>query len=180
MKNVKQVTTKKSTAKKEISEGKDKEILKSWVAKAEKFGEKDSIDKFASELVKNYKHDYGTSVHAAAAIAMAAIRKASREFGLTGFQHGEIIHLLMRNEFGIGRKIGTKILDMDHLLFPQFQRNFIELKISKRCAENLRKLAAENIKEAKADKQSLVCSEVMAHWQWIASGNLPAFVTVEE
>ena len=102
MKKVKQVTTKKSAAKKTpekkstskaISEDKDTEILRSWVAKAEKFGEKDSIDEFASELDKKYEHDYGTCVHAAAAVAKAAICKASRMYGLSGFQHGEILHL---------------------------------------------------------------------------------------
>lgn len=188
MKKVKQVTTNNSVAKKtpakkptrkEISESKDTEILKSWVAKAEKFGEKDSIDKFASELVKNYSHDYGTCVHAAAAIAMAAICKASRAFGLTGFQHGCILSLLMRNEFRIGREIGSKILDMDNLLFPQYMRNFVEIKISKRCAENLRNLASAKIKEAKKNN-GIVSKSVFAHWQWIAGGNLPPFVTVED
>ena len=191
MKKENPVTTKKSTTKKSaakktpakkstskaISEDKDTEILRSWVAKAEKFGEKDSIDKFASELVKNYKHDYGTCVHAAAAVAKAAICKASRMFGLTGFQHGCILSLLMRNEFGIGREIGSKILDMDNLLFPQYMRNFVELKISKRCAENLRKRAAAKIKDAKA-KNEIVSKRVFEHWKWIAAGNLPSFVTV--
>lgn len=188
MKKVKQVTTKKSAAKKTpakkstrkaLSEGKDTEVLNSWVSKAEKFGEKDSIDEFASELDKKYEHDYGTCVHAAAAVAKAAICKASRMFGLTGFQHGCILSLLMRNEFGIGREIGSKILDMDNLLFPQYMRNFVELKISKRCAENLRKRAVEKIKEAKAKKE-IVSKRVFAHWQWIAAGNLPSFVTVED
>ena len=159
----------------------DKAIVESWYERADKFGEDDSVDKFVEELLSKYSFDYGTLVHATTAVAMAALSKMIRKFGLTGFQHGCILHQMIRREFGLGRKIGHRVQDIDNILYPQYVERFTAFRISSDVAELIKKVAQEMIDSDKNEPSGLhACSHVIDHWKRLTTGWLPPGVVVKE
>lgn len=160
--------------KKSITEATDKQVIEQWFNDAKGKDGVKSLDEFYRHLTQDYQHDYGTCCHAIIAMAVAAIEKMSREFGITGFQHSCVMWGIIRREFRDHNKLGLRLLDYDNLLYPQFQDEFRQIEISEEQAEKIRKQAQANI-----DEGGMVAPAVEEWWKKLASGWLPDYVKVK-
>ena len=160
--------------KKAITEKNDQQVIEQWFKDAKGKDGVKSLDEFYRHLMNDYQHDYGTCCHAIVAMAVAAIEKMSREFGITGFQHSCVMWGIIRREFRDHNKLGLRLLDYDNLLFPQYQNEFRQCDISAEQAEKIRKQAQANL-----DERGIVAPEVKAWWTLLATGWLPDYVKVE-
>ena len=160
--------------KKSITEATDKQVIEQWFNDAKGKDGVKSLDEFYRHLTQDYQHDYGTCCHAIIAMAVAAIEKMSREFGITGFQHSCVMWGIISREFHDHNKLGLRLLDYDNLLYPQFQDEFRQSEISEEQAEKIRKQAQANI-----DEGGMVAHAVEEWWKKLASGWLPDYVKVK-
>lgn len=137
----------------------DMRLQDEWYKRAKNMKPEDFLD-FANELSKRYEHDYGTVCHAMAAIGLAAMYAFNKtdgaRGGITGFQY----------------KCGLRLLDMDKLLYPQYEYEFCS--ISSDTWDAVKKEAQELLKE-----NATVHPDVVAHWQSIASGKVPFGLKIE-
>lgn len=88
----------------------------------------DGFPEFFREMTEDYVHDYGTVCHAMAAIGLAAMfafnNSDRARGGITGFQAGFVMWQIIRHMNYENNKCGLRLLDMDNLLYPQYEYKF--------------------------------------------------------
>src|SRR5690625_4937631 len=105
----------------------DMHLQDEWYKRAKDMKPEDFLD-FANELSKRYEYDYGTVCHAMAAIGLAAMYAFNKtdgaRGGITGFQAGCVMWQVIRHMNYENNKCGLRLLDMDNLLYPQYEYKF--------------------------------------------------------
>ena len=158
-----------------LNEETDGELIETWQREACECKSIADATAFATRLLRDYRHDYGTICHAIAcgAAAMANGMNNEPEGGLTGFQAG----FVWWGFFKLWMHAGDgpmRMVDYSDLLYPQYEHKFRE--ISRDTWEWAQAKAASFIAEHKSD---LVHPDVRAHWQSIVDGAVPFGLSVE-
>jgi hypothetical protein len=135
----------------------------------------ETLPKFLNSLLDDYKHDYGTIVHAmtAGAIATITAMNSTKQGGITGFQASCLSWLFLRE--GMGKEGALRLIEFNDLLYPQHEDRF-EKTINKEIWADLQKKAAHCIKNASIATHP----DVLAHWQSIVDGKLPFGFSVKK
>lgn len=111
----------------------------------------DDFTEFFREMTEEYVHDYGTVCHAMAAIGLAAMfafnNSDGASGGITGFQAGCVMWQIIRHMNYENNKCGLRLLDMDNLLYPQYEYKFHS--IDSDIWKAVQKEAANKIYESK-------------------------------
>lgn len=147
------------------------ELKKEWLEKARE-QTMDTLPDFLNHLMNDYRHDYGTIVHAMVAGLIATFWAMDREdqIGITGFQASFVMWGFIRNEFYCHNQTGLQLLDFDNLLYPQNIHKVLP-NVSSQLKERLKEIASEKIENKKEDMQNgLIAPEVWEHWEKLASG----------
>ena len=130
----------------------------------------DDFPEFFRELTEDYEHDYGTVCHAMAAIGLADMwafnESEGARGGITGFQAGCVMWEVIRHMNYENNKCGLRLLDMDNLLYPQYEHKFTA--ISKDTWDAVKKEAQKRLLERGAAHP-----DVVAHWESIINGRVP-------
>lgn len=127
----------------------------------------EELASFVRSLLRDYSHDYGTIVHAAAAAALAAVHTVNADEaqgGVTGFQAGAIAHLFMRKFLQIDGPM--RIREVRKMLYPHYKDEFgtIDAKTFAWLQDRARELLSERTDASEACR---------AHWQSIVDGTVP-------
>ena len=137
----------------------------------------DDFPEFFRELTEDYEHDYGTVCHAMAAIGLAAMwafnNSEGARGGITGFQAGCVMWDVIRHMNYEDNKCGLRLLDMDNLLYPQYEHKFTA--ISKDTWDAVKKEAQKRLLERGATHP-----DVVAHWESIVNGKVPFALRIED
>ena len=133
---------------------------------------------FIHDLTAHYVHDYGTAVHATVAIMRAVLEYVNHLEGFTGFQVSCMMWEAIKHVFLVKDKIGMRLQKCEHVLYPQFDRQFKTLKLNKSQREALVALAKKNLEEAKKEGYP-VSKNVLKRWKKIAKGKLPRYIKKE-
>ena len=132
---------------------------------------------FFRHLSEDYVHDYGTVCHAMAAVALAAMwafnNSEGARGGITGFQAGCVMWEVIRHMNYENNKCGLRLLDMDDLLYPQYEHKFTA--ISKDTWDAVKKEAQKRLLERGAAHP-----DVVAHWESIVNGKVPFGSRIED
>ena len=111
--------------KKAITE--DMGLQKEWYERAKSMKPED-FPEFFREMTEDYIHDYGTVCHAMASVGLAAMfafnNSEGARGGITGFQAGCVMWDVIRNMNYESNKCGLRLIDMDNLLYPQYEYKF--------------------------------------------------------
>lgn len=139
------------------------------------------VDTFIANMMDDPLIDYGSVClalgYAAAAAAWAANRHPTNG-GITGFQSGFVMWEFLREwQPSMIGKSGTRILNYDDMLYPQYAEKF-DKTISAECWTKLQELAAEKLEAAKNDEY--VAASVVNHWKSVVEGHVPFGYTVKE
>lgn len=160
--------------KKEITE--EMELQKEWYERAKSMRPED-FPEFFREMTEDYIHDYGTVCHAMAAVGLAAMFAFNNSEGacggITGFQAGCVMWEVIRYMNYENNKCGLRLLDMDDLLYPQYEHKFTA--ISKDTWDAVKKEARKRLLERGAAHP-----DVVAHWESIVEGNVPFGLRIED
>lgn len=150
-------------------------LEKEWFMQAEK-QTLETLSEFINHLMNDYEHDYGTIVKATAAAMIATFNACdqSEQGGFTGFQVG-FIPWFMINKFWGESKVGRKVIDFEHMLYPQYECQF-EKTMSSKIWNKLQELAKEKMKEPVAQFHP----QVREHISKIAAGEVPFGYTVKD
>ena len=161
--------------KKAITE--DMRLQYEWYKKA-KYIKPDDFPEFFRELTEDYIHDYGTVCHAMAAVGLAAMfafnNSEGARGGITGFQAGCVMWQIIRHMNYEDNKCGLRILDMDNLLYPQYEYKFCS--IGRDTYEAVKKEAQKRLSE----KRATTHPSVVAHWESIVNGKIPFGLIIED
>lgn len=128
----------------------DMNLQDEWFKKTKSM-KPDDFPEFFRELTEDYEHDYGTVCHAMAAIGLAAMRAFDRSEGarggITGFQAGCVMWEVIRHMNYENNKCGLRLLDMDNLLYPQYEYEFntIDKDVWKAVQEEARNRIKESV-----------------------------------
>ena len=137
----------------------------------------DDFPEFFRELTEDYEHDYGTVCHAMAAVGLAAMFAFNNSEGacggITGFQAGCVMWQVIIHMNYESNKCGLRLLDMDDLLYPQYEHKFTA--ISKDTWDAVKKEAQKRLLERGAAHP-----DVVAHWQSIVNGKVPFGLRIED
>ena len=137
----------------------------------------DDFPDFFRELTEDYEHDYGTVCHAMAAIGLAAMwafnNSEGARGGITGFQAGCVMWEVIRHMNYEDNKCGLRLLNMDDLLYPQYEHKFCS--ISSNTWEAVKKEAQKRLIE-----RGTAHPDVVAHWKSIVNGKIPFGLRVED
>ena len=155
----------------------NKEIIENWFIHAKSKHMEDYVDlvSFLKELMTKYNHDYGTIIEAMTAGAIATIHVMNEDKfqgGITGFQARCIMWEFIKRFNCLDGPM--RLLQFEKMLYPQYEYVF-EKFISKDTWEWLQKEAKERI-----FCNNGAHSDVIAHWQYIADGNIPFGYIVKE
>lgn len=136
----------------------------------------ETLPQFINHLMNDYEHDYGTSIKAAITAMLATFNACdkSEQGGFTGFQVG-FIPWLMMNEFWGVSEVGRKVIDFEHMLYPQYAYKF-EKTMSSKIWHTLQKIAKEKMKEPAENFHP----DVREHISKIAAGQIPFGYTVKD
>ena len=160
--------------KKPITE--DMRLQDEWYERAKSM-KPDDFPEFFRELTEDYEHDYGTVCHAMAAIGLAAMwafnKSEGARGGITGFQAGCVMWEVIRHMNYENNKCGLRLLDMDDLLYPQYEHKFTA--ISKDIWDAVKKEARKRLLERGAAHP-----DVVAHWESIVNGKVPFGLRIED
>lgn len=127
---------------------------------------------FATKLMTEYAHDYGTICHAAAALAVASCKMVSNDptqGGLTGFQAGAIAHEFVRGWLQIKGPMSR--VEWEYLLFPQYEKDFNT--IPRGVWEWAQEAAKEKLAGLELPDAQEAHPDVIAHWKLVAKGIVP-------
>lgn len=140
----------------------DKEIIRQWFTE-----DVSSVDEFINKLATEYEHDYGTIVHAMAAVAIRAMLKLDEtpQGGITGFQAGAIMWKFIRNWMHYEGPM--KLMRYENMLYPQYAESFATT-IDAATWEYLQDTAKKKLAE-----DGHVHPNVRAHWISIVEGRVP-------
>lgn len=160
--------------KKAITE--DMHLQDEWFKKAESM-KPDDFPEFFRELTEDYEHDYGTVCHAMAAIGLAAMwafnKSEGARGGITGFQAGCVMWEVIRHMNYEDNKCGLRLLNMDDLLYPQYEHKF--RSISSNTWEAVQEEAQKRLSE-----RGTAHPNVVAHWKSIVNGKIPFGLRIED
>lgn len=160
--------------KKAITE--DMGLQKEWYERAKSM-KPDDFPEFFRELTEDYEHDYGTVCHAMAAIGLAAMwafnKSEGARGGITGFQSGCVMWEVIRHMNYESNKCGLRLLDMDDLLYPQYEHKFTA--ISKGTWDAVKKEAQKRLTE-----RGTAHHDVVDHWESIINGKVPFGLRIED
>jgi hypothetical protein len=147
-------------------------VHKEWKEKAGLIKTPAELAEFARHLSDDFVHDYGTIVHAMAAVMLAAFHVVnnSDQGGITGFQASCLGWKMIRKFMGTGDG-PVALRKMEHLAYPQYASEFTS--ISPETWEWVQKRAQEGLKDGRASEG------VLAHWQSIVDGKVPFGLTVK-
>ena len=137
----------------------------------------DDFPEFFRELTEDYEHDYGTVCHAMAAIGLAAMwafnKSEGARGGITGFQAGCVMWKVIRHMNYKDNKCGLRLLNMDDLLYPQYEHKF--RSISSDTWEAVQKEAQKRLSE-----RGTAHPDVVAHWKSVVNGEIPFGLRIED
>jgi len=150
------------------------DIKAAWFKQAKKIKKQEELQTFTDHLLNDYNHDYGTIVHAVAAIALGAGSMGASIAGISGFQASFVMWDFIKQWQYSQNKSGLKILDYDDMLYPQYDRRFANT-ISKYTWDQLQKEAKDNLLN-----REHAHPDVIAHWQSIINGEVPFGYKVKE
>ena len=138
----------------------------------------ETVGEFIRKLVTDYCHDYGSIANAlsVAALAGAWAVEHSKQGGLTGFQWGWASVRALGMMTYESSKLGIRVQDMDHLLFPQYAADFAFVRVDKDFAAKLREEAKRMLDEDSDD----AVPAVRAWWTLLAKGDFPTWLRVED
>ena len=160
--------------KKEITE--DMGLQNEWYKRAKSM-KPDEFPEFFREMTEDYIHDYGTVCHAMAAVGLAAMfafnNSEGARGGITGFQSGCVMWQVIRHMNYENNKCGLRLLDMDDLLYPQYEHKFTA--ISKDTWDAVKKEAQKRLLE-----RGSAHPDVVAHWESIVNGKVPFGLRIED
>lgn len=113
------------------------------------------------------EHDYGTCVYAMSMAAVAAFSYVAAKLGATGFQAScADLDVVRRTRHLKGPFI---LLTAEKALFPQYDlRRDLNEALSE-WKPWLKEQAADNLRKARTDPESLVHPNVLEHWERIVS-----------
>lgn len=155
---------------------KDMRLQDEWYKRAYNM-KPDDFPEFFRELTEDYEHDYGTVCHAMAAIGLAAMwafnKSEGARGGITGFQAGCVMWQVIRHMNYENNKCGLRLLDMDDLLYPQYEHKFVA--ISEDTWDAVRKEAQKRLTE-----RGTAHPDVVAHWKSIVNGKIPFGLRIED
>jgi hypothetical protein len=140
---------------------------KAWMEEAHGIKTIEEFAAFHDKLMNTYNHDYGTICHALAALGVAGACLANHDpinGYITGFQAQAVMWEWLAG-WGTGPKRHGRMLDFDHMLYPQYEYKF--KTISAAVWEKLQASAKEYLEKETAT------DSVRAHWQSIADGVVP-------
>ena len=153
-----------------LNEGSEefKKIKQEWYDKARNMQPED-LDGFIKHLTNDYIHDYGTICHAMSIGSIATIwaMDHSASGGITGFQAGCIMWENIKNWMTEYREVPLKLVNYRDMLYPQYESKYQKI-LSDDTYEWLKKEAQKNL-----DEKEFAHPDVIAHWQFIAAGNVP-------
>lgn len=150
-------------------------IKEEWFNTAKSIKNPEEFTDFYNHLMNDYRHDYGTIVHAIGAITVAAAQMAAIEQGITGFQASLIMWSFIMEWVYPYNKCGLKLICYDDMLYPQYAHKF-DKTISKEVMDSLQKEAEKQMKENGRNCHK----DVYSHWSRLALGIPPFGYRVEE
>ena len=137
----------------------------------------DDFPEFFRELTEDYEHDYGTVCHAMAAIGLAAMfafdNSDGADGGITGFQAGCVMWEVIRHMNYEDNKCGLRLLNMDDLLYPQYEHKFRSIS-----SDTWKEVQKET--KMRLSERDEVHPDVKKHWQSIVSGKVPFGLRIED
>lgn len=151
------------------------ELKEKWFDKARKIESFPELEEFYNYLFGSYYHDYGTTIHAISAFAVAAANLTACEQGITGFQAGFVMWDFIKHWNHQYNKCGLRLVDYDNMLYPQYAHKF-DKTISKEVMDSLQKEAEKQMKENGRNCHK----DVYSHWSRLALGIPPFGYRVEE
>jgi len=123
------------------------------------------LEEYIGSLVHR-EHDYGICVYAVSLASVATFNYVAHELGITGFQAScADLDVLRRTRH---LKYGFRIVDYEHLLYPQYL-NSEHFPTHKELLEENKKELAKAAREKLNDTQGSIHSEVKARWEYVAS-----------
>lgn len=142
-------------------------VQKEWYEQASK-QTLETLPVFLNHLLNDYQHDYGTICHAITAGGLATMWAMNKheQGGITGFQAGAIMWEFITNWNYSDNKTGMRLIDYDHLLYPQFAEEFDKV-ISKETWDRLQEEANKLLETENG------VADVRAHWRSIKMGVIP-------
>jgi hypothetical protein len=123
----------------------------------------EELSSYIAELV-NQNHDYGTCVYAMSMSAVATFYYVAHKLGVTGFQACCADWDFLRRTRRMDK---FKILDLENLLFPQYQDEFKSYE--ELIKENKSWLSKEAEKRLAANPNAHPA--VIKHWKELATTN---------
>lgn len=149
-------------------------VHKAWIPEAHK-QTVETLPEFLRKLCEDYRHDYGTYVHAAAAAAIGAVAAFDHHpdsGGMTGFQAGCLGWEMIREYMSI--RGPARLLEYENLIFPQYDYKFEKTITAETWAE-IQKKARQMIAENRT-----VHPDVLRRWESIVAGELPNGFALEQ
>ena len=120
---------------------------------------------------------YGGVVSAMGQALLAVAFFFAREFGITGFQASCLMWEFLREWSFPNNKSGLRIIDLDLLLFPQYDDRYKKFLID----SAQKRVLIQAAKDKMADCTKYDCSPaVWQRWKDMSKGKFPSFVTIEE
>lgn len=154
----------------------DMRLQDEWYKRAYNMKPND-FPEFFREPTEDYEHDYGTVCHAMAAIGLAAMwafnKSEGARGGITGFQAGCVMWEVIRHMNYEDNKCGLRLLNMDDLLYPQYEHRF--RSVSSDTWKAVQKEAQKRLSEI-----GTAHPDVIAHWKSIVNGKIPFGLRVED
>lgn len=155
--------TKEKIEKKELAKMSEEELRDS---KAISPNTEEELLQYIQSLL-NRPHDYGTRVYAVSLASTATFNYMAHKLGISGFQAGcADLDILRRTRL---MEDGFRILDYNHLLYPQYcdEEHFPSyMDLIMENLENIQKKATELLNKKRSVPSH---PEVIRHWKWIVS-----------
>lgn len=149
------------------------DVRKQWLARAKAVKTPQEAADFIQHLLEDYRHDYGTIVHACALGALAgayAVNNDSVQGGLTGAQAGFVHWMFLKAWSHLEGP--ARLVRYENMLYPQYDREF-DKTIDARTWEWLQEQAKQKLAEGRDAHP-----DIKLHWQNIAAGYPPFGYTV--
>lgn len=158
-------------------------VHKSWQKDARAIRTVEDFLAFHDHLIHDYKHDYGTVVHAISAVSVAAACLCLGDpanGGISGAQASGVMWEWLAG-WGTGPANAGRMLDYEDMLWPNYERKFNQLShgtwtfLQQRAAEELAAddLVVEGPEMGKDGARIKASPRVRAHWQSIVDGVVP-------
>lgn len=165
-------------AKIQITEKDDKELIEEWYSDATE-QTPETVGEFINHLINDYVHDYGTIAHAVAASAVAGAWAGNRAgANITGFQAGAVTLEFMQRWGSF--ETPFKVVSYGHLLYPQYDNQFVGMQINKSVLKSLQKMAQEKLDNIEDVEYMRPHPDVKQRWEDFVEGKFPDFLIITE